>query len=159
MNELRFSSHKFNVVVESSALKDMIRAADEFHPRMVATSLYGYYSEDGTTAVVTGIAPLPRDSVIGHDECVRGTEGLDEFFQKLWDRPERRYFLGDFHARPNGDTKPSKIDDESMHCEAQDTCAEVLLLVVGGSPGARLVSATIYSRSGERSELGEQYAK
>ncbi len=132
----RSSDSLYTVVVSRYALKRMSRLAKEHLPNEVGTSLVGSYSEDGHTAFVLDIAPLPIDSKSSPVSFVRGFLGMKEFFTNLATRFRRtRFYIGEWHSHPFAEPDSSSQDKFTHEQIARDKgtgCSEVVMIVLGG---------------------------
>jgi integrative and conjugative element protein (TIGR02256 family) len=103
--------------------------------------LVGYYSNDCTTAIITDATPPPRDSARTHSSFLRGVVGLRALFEKLWNKVERRHYVGEWHYHPTTAVEPSKDDTDQMVRIASTPdyrCREPILIVIGQPRGPRV---------------------
>lgn len=146
----RSSDGLYTVVISRHALKRMSRLAKEHIPNEVGTSLVGSYSEDGYTAFVLDIAPLPSDSKASPVSFVRGVLGMKEFYKGLTKRFRKtRFYIGEWHSHPFAEPDSSS-QDKSTHEEiARDKvtgCSEVVMIVLGGDfHKVRHLNVSVYS--------------
>lgn len=132
----RSNDSLYTVVISRHALKKMSRLAKEHSPNEVGTSLVGSYSEDGYTAFVLDIAPLPSDSKSSPVSFVRGIAGMKEFFTSLTKRFRKtRFYIGEWHSHPFAEPDSSSQDKSTHEKIARDKstgCSEVVMIVLGG---------------------------
>jgi proteasome lid subunit RPN8/RPN11 len=136
----------------------MLKMASEHYPNEVGTPLVGYYSDDGSTAHITSIGPLPPDSRSARFTFVRGIIGLSDFFKSLGKRFRgQRYRVGEWHTHPNGMPKPSGTDNRNQLALANDhreALPEAILIIIGGNPiETPSLGVFVYSRKTGRIDL------
>lgn len=96
--------------------------------------LVGRYNETYDTAEVMRVWGPPSDSVRRETSFWRGTSGLQEKLDSLWESQE--YYLGEWHYHPNGVGYPSNMDIRQMVRISRSpayNCPEPILIVVGGA--------------------------
>lgn len=91
----------------------------------------GSYNDSLNCAVVSDASERPPDSKSGRTWLMRGTAGLQDWLNRLWNKSERRYYLGEWHFHPGGDSEPSRMDIKQMGKIARSSfykCPEPILL-------------------------------
>ena len=111
---------EIRLVISTDALTQAINVANEFGNKRTGGLIVGFYGDEGMTAYITEMMPPPPDSEHSELEFVRGTEGLREYIQKLWEREPKRYYLGEWHTHVPGATAPDLQDAETMLGIAKD---------------------------------------
>lgn len=118
--------------------------------------LVGRYSTDGIVAHVDLATAPPGDSSAGVDWFERGKEGLAEILLQQWNRPERRYYLGEWHYHPLGRAEPSPQDRRQMAEIARDAnykCPLPLLVIASPATLRRRTVRAFLLADGELLEL------
>ncbi len=80
-------------------------------------------------------------------------EQLEAFFQRTGDDHARFNYLGEWHSHPSFSVTPSGEDEETMSRLLKEELLEssfVLLVIVRGDRETLAMSATAYTRAGER---------
>lgn len=140
----------YRVIISRHTLTRMSQMAKVHLPNEVGTSLVGSYSDNGSTAFVLDIAPLPGDSKATPVSFIRGIRGMKEFFERVTKRfKSKRFYIGEWHSHPFSDTDSSATDKWTHRDIAQDkntSCAEVIMLVLGGDfEKHRSLSVSVHS--------------
>ena len=102
--------------------------------------------------MVTQVWGPPGDSVRRRTSFWRGTQGLQQQLDSLWNA--REYYLGEWHYHPGGAGQPSKEDMRQMVRIATSVdynTPEPVLIVVGGSDWEVVVQ--VFPRHGTSIEL------
>ncbi len=119
--------------------------------------MIGFYTEDQSTAIVTKATPPPRDSRAGRTWFHRGIAGLRLLLEKYWTKPERRYYIGEWHFHTAVDVEPSPDDIDQMTRISRDrkyNCPEPVSLIVGKERrGERRVRMFVFLRDSSAMEL------
>ena len=96
--------------------------------------LVGYYTGDGSTAIVTEALPPPSDSTSGRNWFRRGIAGLRGLLLKRWKSQVRTYYIGEWHYHPASIVEPSG-DDVTQMCgiksDPRYRCKKPIMLIVG----------------------------
>lgn len=130
---------RFAVRLDPVALDALHVFAAAVHPLETGGVLVGYYDGD-KLAVVTDVLGPPADTIHGPRALVLGVAGLAGYFAAIW---PARFHLGDWHTHPGESPPvPSDTDHATMRDHALGTAA--LSLILGGTPGAYALSATVY---------------
>jgi hypothetical protein len=114
------STKEIRVVISTAALTQAINVANEYGNTKTGGLAIGFYGDEGMTAFITEMMPPPPDSEHSEQEFVRGTDGLREHIQKLWEQEPKRYYLGEWHTHNPGATAPDLQDAETMLGIAKD---------------------------------------
>jgi hypothetical protein len=110
--------------------------------------LIGYYSEDGTTAIVTETTGPPRDSSYGPTWFRRGFAGLRMILTQRWNGERRQYYLGEWHYHPREVVALSALDMVRMKRISENPryqCCEPIMVIVGQVVGdLQLIRAFVF---------------
>ena len=153
----RSQCEQYTVRLTQSALDQMLQLCRDHFPNEVGTSLVGSYSDDGSTASITGLAPFTTDSKQTPVSFVRGVLGLDGFFRRVFRRfGGQRHYVGEWHSHPNGSSTPSPTDDANQLQLCRDSandCSEAILVIVGFKPDENGLSVWVYSATNGKQQL------
>ena len=141
---LVFAGGGTRIRVAPAAAEEMRRLAAVAFPQEVAGVLVGRYV-GGDLAEIVSVTGPTTDSTHGLTACERGSAGLTELLERLWD--EGLYYLGEWHTHPAAPPTPSDTDTETMRGFARDPavrCPEPILLILGGVAGAEIWSASMF---------------
>jgi hypothetical protein len=110
--------------------------------------LIGRYSDDRSMAFVEQVTGPPPDSRRAFATFFRGVKGLQELLDRLWAKPDKRYYLGEWHYHLSPILTPSRDDVMQMGRIASSNsyaCPEPILVIVTGPSTPRcLLSVTIH---------------
>lgn len=158
----RFRSEdgRFGVALPAEAVRRMRAEALAAGASETGGILVGLYNEALDTAIVTQAEPPPPDSSGTRTSFLRGVVGIRELLLRLWKRPVRTYYLGEWHVHPGFSPERSDQDDDTMLGdglrEAFD-CAVPVLVILGGDPaGTWGLRAWAYPRGQVPVRLREQ---
>lgn len=134
----RFSdvTRRYQVVLTSPALEGLLERGIADWPRETGGVLIGQYNAEHDTATVLQIE-RPPDSVGRHTTFRRGRQGLGTLLQQLWQEPQQRFYLGEWHTHPRKSPEPSPTDLSQMREPALRrgfSCPEPVLVILGGDP-------------------------
>ena len=116
----------YHLIIQPKARMTMTRLCGRASGYEIGGILVGCYStvrwekldslecKDLNTAVVMEATPPPKDSVVSHDSFHRGIAGLQKLLAVRWARPDRQYYIGEWHSHPNGSTHYSSTDLDTM---------------------------------------------
>ena len=155
MNEVRYASDdgRFRVSLPSEQMTQMLSYCQAARGIETGGVLAGYYTPTYDCAVVTEVSGPPADSHASRTRFQRGVRGLKQWLASLWNRSQRRYYLGEWHFHPYAAPDPSGDDCKQMREIAvtpEYYCPEPLLIIVGGDPVKDWsLSAHIFSGTGD----------
>lgn len=125
----------YNVYLTNKCFEKIKKIALEYYPNEVGSSLIGNYSDDGFSANIITVGPIPPDSSASRTSFNRGIKGLKDFFDSLRLKfGYSKHYVGEWHSHPNGDPFPSEIDDKNQFSISADptaNCPESILLIIG----------------------------
>jgi proteasome lid subunit RPN8/RPN11 len=151
------TSGRYTVVLEQSCYDEMLRLALTQLPNETGTALVGSYSDDGSQARISGLAPMTSDSKGTPSTFRSGIRGLRKFFAKLMrSQAGLVHYVGEWHSHPGGAPNPSPTDDANSMAIAMDTdyhCPELVLIILGIYHEQTEVRIFVYSRSCGRVDL------
>jgi integrative and conjugative element protein (TIGR02256 family) len=153
MQKSEFSSAdgRFGLLIPEDVLAELFERCAEAGCHETGSILVGHYRRRNALAVVTSIPETPGDSFHGRAYFERGTRGLRALLNRLWIR-KKHYYLGEWHYHPNARPDPSGRDHDQMRQIAscpRYACPEPILVIVGGTADAWLVSARVYPGGSE----------
>ena len=126
------SDGRFRMVIGNCQLERLHAHCAASYPLETGGVLTGYYNAGHDTAIITRATEPPPDSQSGRTRFYRGTQGLNNMMEHLWENGE--YYLGEWHYHPNGSAYPSGVDISQMREIAKDSaarCPEPILLIIG----------------------------
>ncbi|MCK4376199.1 MAG: Mov34/MPN/PAD-1 family protein [Candidatus Brocadiae bacterium] len=145
------------MTIRRALAKQLLDEAVAARPNEAGGVLLGYYTPDMRVAFVTEILQPKEDTRSGLGWFLRGVAGLAKVLIERWQRPNRTYYLGEWHSHPGGDTFPSGRDGESMRAIAtspKEQCPEPVLVIVGGTvQGSNEIGVWVFTRTGEMLRL------
>ena len=125
---------KFQVILPGDVERKVLRLCAEARGRETGGVLVGNYTPDRATAIITDATPPPRDSDAGRTWFNRGVAGLQRLFVRLWSKPNREYYIGEWHHHPTNTIAMSTDDVRQMKNISEDEnyrCPEPVLIIVG----------------------------
>ncbi|OGU59805.1 MAG: hypothetical protein A2X64_05720 [Ignavibacteria bacterium GWF2_33_9] len=126
---------KYNVIIEQNCVDYIISLAQGNNPNEIGSSLLGSYKQDGFTAIIKGVSPIPKDSVFTRFFFKRGASGLKEYYKKLYNDTEGTiHYIGEWHSHPYGEPIPSGKDDKTLFGVCNNfkiNCPECISLIIG----------------------------
>lgn len=131
----RSADGRFGVLLKAHVIKEVVRHCRASREAETGGILVGHYSEDQAIAVVEQVTGPPPDSQRCFAAFLRGIKGLQEMLNLLWIKPEKRYYLGEWHYHPLPVLAPSDVDVEQMAKIAASekyACPEPILLIIAG---------------------------
>lgn len=153
----RSEAGNYTVLLTDDFLETAVTLARKTFPREVGASLVGSYSDDGTQATVTGVAPLSSDSRGSRFRFQRGVQGLRKYFSRLFRLSQGTvHYVGEWHSHPGGSPTPSRTDDINMQEIADDPralCPECILVILGLTMDENSTGVYVYSRTRRRIRL------
>jgi integrative and conjugative element protein (TIGR02256 family) len=148
---------RYTVDLERACFDEMVRLGREHFPREVGTAIVGSYSDDGSSARVTGLTPLTTDSRGARTTFYRGVRGLFEFCRDVFRSSGGLvHYVGEWHSHPGGTPDPSGTDDANAMANARDQetrCAECILVILGVNEQDATCRVFVYSRDRGRIDL------
>lgn len=137
MRELIYlnESASFGIEIKQEMLSTLYKLCKDSIPNETGGILIGKYSEDLKRAQVTIITGAPEDSKSGRTWFHRGTNGLQQLLDELWER-QGLFYLGEWHYHPGGTPTPSIQDIVEMNKISKNkayTCPEPILIIVGST--------------------------
>jgi integrative and conjugative element protein (TIGR02256 family) len=144
---------EFYVLISRDSLKTARAECFKNPDRETGGILVGRYSEDRTTAYISGMLPPPLDSRRSRTWFIRGTKGLKELLSRIW-KDESTFYLGEWYYHPHSSPQPSLVDGISMRDVADDPnsqCTAPILLILGGDPAdnAQPIYMAVYPAQGD----------
>jgi integrative and conjugative element protein (TIGR02256 family) len=133
----RSADGRFGFVVPALQVRALLRFARKARHAETGGILVGSYSATLDCAHVTGVSAAPKDSKASGWSFERGVRGLERWLLKLWNVPQRSYYLGEWHFHPHASPEASLRDRTQMAAISQNPsyrCPEPLLLILGGDP-------------------------
>ena len=146
----RSADGRFSVELRYAAAGEMTRHCRASPVWETGGLLVVFYSEDRSLAVVERATGPPADSRRAFATFFRGVRGLQDLLDRLWGRPERLYYLGEWHYHPLPFPMPSASDVAQMGRIAADeryACPEPVLVIVSGPAASGCqFSVTVHPR-------------
>lgn len=142
----------FDVVVPHTLVQRMRQICIQAGGVETGGILLGRYRDDLRCASIQSITGPPPDSKKRFSQFFRGVKGLPALLARLWNKPDRTYYLGEWHHHPMSVPDPSPADIYQMNQianSAQYACPEAILLILSGSPtGNWTVTVNVFKRDG-----------
>ncbi len=135
----RSADARYGLTLPGDAVRHMLTEATNADGTETGGLLIGLYNDALDTAMVTRAASPPTDSVRTPTTFWRGITGVQELLQRLWTRPVRTFYLGEWHVHPGLSAQKSRTDDQTMNNPALKhafQCAVPVLVILGGHPGS-----------------------
>lgn len=118
-----------------SCFANISKLARESLPKETGSILVGHYTTDGRVATIVDISPMASDSTSTHSTYVRGTNGVQSYYQELQRKSKGRFhFVGEWHTHPFASPEPSICDRRTLMQIAKSGsigCTSPLLLILG----------------------------
>lgn len=133
----RSAERQFAVSLSDGVIAEMARICLKSHESETGGILIGRYSDDHAVAIVEQVSGPPPDSQHCFATFFRGIRGLQELLNKLWAKPRKQYYLGEWHYHPLPISTPSGDDIAQMNRIATSNkyaCPEPILIIVAGPP-------------------------
>lgn len=154
------SDRHYGVALNAELVRTMLTKAQASRRLETGGILIGYYNERHNTAIVTRVVGPPSDSQASPTRFWRGVQGLNDLLSRMWTRPIRTYYLGEWHFHPLANAERSPIDDGTMqNLDLRDGfgCPVPVLVILGGDPeGEWSLRAWVYPSKLEPIPLLEQ---
>lgn len=128
---------RYGIALPAHSVRAMLAHAHASGTRETGGILIGCYNEGNDTAIVTRADGPPPDSRASHTRFRRGVQGLTDLLGRMWTRPIRTYYLGEWHFHPFSNAERSSVDDDTMwDPELRDGfgCPIPVLVILGGDP-------------------------
>lgn len=112
---MKFSNHDINLHLEiREALLDELYVQGLSHyPKEYGGLLIGRYTADHSTAVIEKTI-LPKRYKASRYYFERGSEGLKEELEALYQQEPKLFYVGEWHTHPDGPVDPSGRDKATM---------------------------------------------
>ncbi len=162
----------YHLIIQPKARMTMTRLCGRASGYEIGGILVGCYStvrwekldslecKDLNTAVVMEATPPPKDSVVSHDSFHRGIAGLQKLLAVRWARPDRQYYIGEWHYHPSWHVEPSDTDIKQMVQISQAKhyhCSEPIMVIAGhGNDEALSLRAFVFPHNRDMTELMRQ---
>jgi len=144
----RSPDKRFSVSLSNGVIAEMARICLASRESETGGILIGSYSDDHAIAIVEQVSGPPPDSQHRFAAFFRGVRGLQELLNKLWAKPKKQYYLGEWHYHPLPILTPSGDDIAQMNqiaASARSACPEPILIIVAGPPAPDFrLSVTIH---------------
>lgn len=131
----RSQDGRFAVHLPSRVMQKTLKLCRHADGQETGGILVGVYDVLGQTALIHTACAPPRDSRSGPTWFQRGTRGLQERLQRIW-QSHHSYYLGEWHYHPCAPPWPSVTDHQQMEniaTSAAYACPEPVLLIIGGN--------------------------
>lgn len=151
---------RYGIALPAHSVRAMLAHAHASGRRETGGILTGCYNELHDTAIVVHADGPPHDSQASRTRFQRGVQGLADLLDRMWKRPIRTYYLGEWHFHPFSSAERSSVDDDTMwDPELRDSfrCPIPVLVILGGDPeGEWSLRAWAYPNRHEPISLLEQ---
>lgn len=87
------------VVIQAKVKNKLKKCYEESLPNETGGVLFGYYSDDLKTAIVTDTFIDRKSSKGTLRNFIRGEIGFKKYSKKMWEN--NKFYLGEWHTHPN----------------------------------------------------------
>lgn len=139
-------SQIYNIYLGKETYEQMIGYCSKANPYETGGVLIGSYSYNQTIADILQITPPPKNSKRSKYNFYRGSSGLKEILDIVWN--QGLYYLGEWHYHPNASVVPSHTDLKQMFALSNNNdlkCPEPILIIIGGNEKDWKISAGVFS--------------
>lgn len=134
--DILFQSEDLDLSVKIGAgvLSEIVKLVVCAGANETGSVLIGSYIDD-RSVLITRCSFIPKGSRGCRCRYKRGTQGLREYYQKVFrDSGGKEYYVGEWHFHPGGEVSPSAIDDSTMACISHEMNDRGMVsVIVGGS--------------------------
>lgn len=118
---MKFSNHhiKLHLEIQKALLDELYQHGLSHYPKEYGGLLIGRYTDDRLTAVIEKTI-LPKRYKASRYYFERGSEGLKEELETLYQQEPKLFYIGEWHTHPDGPIDPSGRDKATMAQLVQD---------------------------------------
>ena len=123
----------FTVIITEEMVSAIYKICQDTYPKETGGILVGKYSSNLKSAQVTIVTEAPTDSKGGRTWFHRGTNGLQQLLDQVWEK-KGEFYLGEWHFHPDGVPIPSIQDITEMKSISKNksySCPEPILIIAG----------------------------
>lgn len=112
---MKFSNHhiRLHLEIQKALLDELYQHGLSHYPKEYGGLLIGRYTDDRLTAVIEKTI-LPKRYKASRYYFERGSEGLKEELEALYQQEPKLFYIGEWHTHPNGLVDPSGRDKATM---------------------------------------------
>jgi integrative and conjugative element protein (TIGR02256 family) len=137
MSELLYLNEEdsFGLEIKDRMVSTIYKMCKDSYPNETGGILIGKYSTDLKRAQLTIVTGPPADSKSGKTWFHRGTNGLQQLLDEVWER-DGAFYLGEWHYHPRGYPNPSIHDIVEMKRISKYkayNCPEPILIIAGST--------------------------
>lgn len=136
----------YRVVISKDAYELMREYCISSNLNETGGILIGNYSSDQKTANILKITPPPLTSRKTRYSFKRGTKGLKDILDSMWE--QGLFYLGEWHYHPKASPFPSSTDIKQMIDFANESelkCPEPILVILGESCGEEALFIGVFN--------------
>lgn len=125
------NDYDINIEIRENIIKRIYEACKLSYPRETGGVLFGYYLETNY-AIITDMWEEKKIENKSRRKFIRGTNGLKDFSDKLWDE-KKRYYLGEWHYHPESNCIASSTDKNTIINISKNRiykCPQPIMLIV-----------------------------
>lgn len=125
----------FGLEIHEEQISTIYKMCKDSYPNETGGILIGKYSSDLKRARVTIVTGAPTDSKSGRTWFHRGTNGLQQLLDDVWET-QGAFYLGEWHSHPGGAPTPSIHDIIEMKRISKNkayNCPEPILIIAGST--------------------------
>lgn len=125
----------FGIEIKEETINEIYDICKNSFPKETGGILIGKYSPDLKRAQISIVTGAPLDSRSGGTWFHRGTNGLQQLLDEVWER-EGSFYLGEWHYHPGGTPIPSTQDIIEMKKISKNktyNCPEPILIIAGNT--------------------------
>lgn len=104
---------KLHLEILQSLLDELYQQGLSHYPKEYGGLLIGRYSDDYATAIIEKTI-LPKRYKASRFYFERGSEGLKQELEALYQQEPKLFYIGEWHTHPDGPAEPSGLDKATM---------------------------------------------
>lgn len=147
--DLHFTDDNLHrVIIFKEAYEHMHEYCKTSNSNETGGILIGNYSRNQKTANILKVTPPPQNSRKTKCTFKRGTAGLKNFLDLMWE--QGLYYLGEWHYHPNASPFPSGTDINQMIRFANSSdlkCPEPILVIIGGNLCKESIFVAVFNKN------------
>jgi len=150
--------NNLSVYMPDRVWQKITKLCNKHFPEECGGILIGNYDEALKTARINDTF-ISKGNKSSRYALIREAAEANKILRLMWMLSfKKKYFVGEWHSHPNGNSIPSSVDDESLFKIAQTQnceCSRPILIITNGNndSGWKVDNVWLYTREGNRLEL------